>query len=158
MNLLVTVQERCAKLAPETQALVCGYGKREMTITFDREWNVFLRKNAQMTYFQDGKRISLEIPFIGSICELPAVYGTDSVEIGFCAGEIRTTTPVRIPCLPCITGIPAEEYRPQPDAARLILAKLAGQEAAPPCSGLYLVTKDADYLVTDAGDFLLTKE
>lgn len=158
MDVLITVRDRCAQLVPETQALVCGYNGRSMTVSFDREWNPFLRKHAQLTYFQGGKRISEEIPFTGSICELPAVHGTDSVEIGFCAGEIRTTTPVRIPCLPCITGIPAEEHRPQPDDVRLILAKLAGQDAAPPCSGLYLVTKDADYLVTDTGDFLLTKE
>lgn len=158
MDLFVTVRNRCVQLAPDTQVMICGYARAEMKISFDAEWDQFVQRYARFTFLQGGKTVSVDVPFIGEYCALPVISGTDSVSVGFYAGEIRTTVPARIPCLPCITELPAEVYRPRADAARLILAKLAGQEAEPPCNGLYLVTANADYLVTDAGDFLLTKE
>lgn len=158
MNLSITVRNRCAQLDPPQQAIVCGYGEARLTVSFDEEWDAYTQKRAHIFYMQRGKPVSLDVPFSYSSFRMPAVHDTDCAEICFYAGDIRTALSVRVPCLPAVSEIAAEEDDPPTDTLRQLLEQLAGQDAAPPFRGLYLVTEDGDYLVTDTRDYIMVKE
>lgn len=158
MDLYITVRNRCAHLNPQPQALVCGYGAARLYVSFDEEWDAYPKKYAHIFYVRRGTPVSVNVPISGKYVTLPAVHDTDCAEICFFAGDLRTALPVRVPCLPAVSEIAAEEDEPHTDAVRLILAKLAGEDAEPPFRGLYLVTDDGDYLVTDTLDFIMAKE
>ena len=158
MEIIVSVRNRHAQPVPHPQFLVCGNQGYLLRFDFDAEWDAFPQKMARVVIYRGSGTESADIPLSGGSCRLPAVFGTDQIEVGVYAGEICTTTPARIQCLPCITDFPAAEFRPEPDVLRTVMARLAGQPADPPCFGKYLVTKNGDYIVTDQGDYLLTKE
>lgn len=158
MNLYVTVRERRAQPEPDTQFLVCGNGGTALTVSFDEEWEAYPTKYARIVYRTGGKTVSLDTPVFGSLCTLPAVRGTDLIELGFYAGAIRTTSPARIPCRPCITDIPAEPAPACVNLFRLLLARIAGKPYDIPTNGKYLAAKNGNYIVTRERDFLLTKE
>ena len=132
MDIYVTVRNRCAQPAPLSQYLVCGNSGYILHISFDAEWDVLPMKTVRLRMRQGDKILSADIPLIGGCCLLPPVLSTDQAEIGVFAEGICTNTPARIPCLPGIRDLAAEEYRPPADVLRLMLEQIA--EKTPPAA------------------------
>ena len=89
--------------------IVCGSSDTVLRCTFDSEWAAYPDKTAYLHVVRDGVPGCTEVPFSGSTCLLPALSGIHEVRIGISAGALRTAAPARIPCVPGITDLPAEE-------------------------------------------------
>ena len=99
--------------AVEGQAVVCG-NPYPVQFDLDAEWDGLPQKTARFRYRRNGLTVYEDVPFSGTGCIMPAVRQSDLVEIGLCAGDLRTTTPARIPCLMCVTD-PAAQPAPERD-------------------------------------------
>ncbi len=158
MEIPVRVRAHHAELAEAGLFGVCGNSGDTIRFDFDAEWDAYPDKTARIIIGSGAARSETEIPFQGDSCVLPAIRQTAVLAVGVEAGDIRTTTAARIPYAACITDIPAEEAQEQPDLYNMLLAELMHQPAQGICNGRYLVSRDGDFLATDAGDYLMTKE
>ena len=100
----ITVTNRIAQSSGKPE-IVCGNNDYNITFTFDSEWSAQTDKTLQLAYYKNGTFLAKEVTFSGTSVVLPALYGITEVFIGVYAGNIRTTTPARIACLPCITDL-----------------------------------------------------
>lgn len=158
MEIPVTIRRRHAVLPEPGIFAVCGSSGDTIRFEFDAEWEVFPEKTAHFVMHAAGADSEADVVFQGNVCAVPVIAHAAQVSVGVSAGSLRTTTAARIPCLPCITDIPAEEAHPQQDVYAVLLCMLMHRQPQAVCSGRYLVTADEDYLATDAGDYLMTKE
>lgn len=109
----VTVRERIAIIngAPE---IVCGNSDYTAVFDLDDEWNAYPVKTMRIVWrdADSGKNLSADVLFEGNRAVLPPVYRTAQIQLGIYAGDIRTSTPVRIPC--CASA--GSNVHPEPDA------------------------------------------
>lgn len=121
----ITVREKTATLSvPAT--LVCGNSDYTAIFELDDEWAPYTRKTAVFRYYQNGLPIHEDIQFSGAKVSIPILRGIDEVEIGVCAGNLRTTTPARVACVRSITDGDAVHDPPAPDVYDQLMEYLAG--------------------------------
>lgn len=121
----VTVRERIARVLGKPE-IVCGNSDYVFTFLFDGEWMTYDLKTARFVWRDaaDGKIYYADVLFSGDRVQMPAIYNTDEVLVGVYAGDIRTTTPVRIPCCGCITDNAPQHGDPSEELWLQILAAL----------------------------------
>lgn len=156
----IVIENRIARLSGTPQ-IICGNSDYTVTFSFDDEWQEYDEKTALCAYLCSGERHTAEITFTGSTCAVPVLNDTDWIELGVYAGDIRTTTPVRIPCIRCITDIPSEDYTPPADIYNQlmeILAQKQNQLPDLPDGYIFILTTEGDYITTTEGDYLIAEE
>ena len=107
---------------------VCDNSDFVVKFAFDAEWEAYENKTARFVY----NNSYVDVVFTGNECHVPIISGTYFFNIGVYAGNLRTTTPVRVPCkksILCDTGFPAD---PPNDVYNQIMAKLNSFESADP--------------------------
>lgn len=95
--------------------IVCGNSDYTVQFTFDSEWNGYAAKTARFNFVQNGVRLYYDVLFEGSSCTVPVLNDVYEVEIGVYAGDIHTSTPVRVPCVRSATDGAAQHPDPPPD-------------------------------------------
>lgn len=114
--------KRAAAIGEPT--IVCGNDDYNIQFTFDSEWNGLSTKTARFVYVQGGTVKHTDLVFTGDTVAVPVMANTREVLVGVFAGDLRTSTPARIPCVAsirCGTGAPTE---PAPDVYDQIMALL----------------------------------
>lgn len=160
MQITINITERRACITGDP-CIVCGNSDYVAAFTFDSEWDGYEEKTARFQYMKDGKIEHVDVEFSGSACSIPPLYGICRVEIGVVAGSIRTTTPAVVPCLRCVTDIPAVETAPVRDIYNELCE--AVQEALNPvpeprAGYVFIVTSEGDYVTTAEGDYVIARE
>lgn len=107
------VRERKASPAVDGQFVICGNGTYQVRFDLDAEWDALPLRTARFRFRRNGNLVQEDVPFTGDCCTMPVIRQSDLAEIGLIAGNIRTTTAARIPCLLCITD---PDAHPVPDA------------------------------------------
>ena len=105
-NLKITVVNKVATFCQRGGFIVCGNSDYQITFAFDAEWNEYPVKTARFKW----NDTYTDVPFEGSIVNVPIIQGTSQVEVGVFSGELHTTTPAEIPCVKsilCGYGTPA---------------------------------------------------
>lgn len=97
----ITVNDKtaCAEGQP---VIVCGNNDYTVRFSFDSEWDASAVKTMRAVWYAAGMPQYADVLFEGDTAVLPAVYDTPEIAVGVYAGDIRTTTPARIPCACCI--------------------------------------------------------
>lgn len=157
-TIAVTVQNRIARTVGTPQ-IICGNSDYIIAFECDDEWNAYPEKTAVFSFCCNGQRETLTVPFTGYACYAPVITGTDRVEIGCCAGNIRTTSPASVPCCACITDIQSEQQDAQTDVydelmeliALVPIPELADDE-------YFITTLEGDYVTASNGDYVIAKE
>lgn len=131
----IRVREKIAQTVGSPQ-LVCGNSDYAVTFDFDAEWADYDEKTVRIVWLDkaSGRLRRANVLFDGNAALLPAIYRTDQVLIGVYAGDIRTTTPVRVPCIGCITDDAPQHDDPPEDVYEQLLAyleRLAGGGSNP---------------------------
>lgn len=129
MEIPVTVREKHAA-APKNAEIVCGNSDISLRFDFDSAWDAYPLKTLCLRYESGGVSLRRDIVFSGDSVALPAVYNTHEISVGVYAGNIRTTTPARIPCGCCITDGESVPYDPPPDVYSELLDFLSRRESA----------------------------
>ena len=156
----IVIENRIARLSGTPQ-IICGNSDYAASFTFDSEWDEYSEKKAEFRYYRNGTIEHETVEFTGNSCAIPVLNDTDWVEIGVSAGDIRTTTPVRIPCIRCITDTPSEDYTPPVDIYNQlmeILAQKQNQLPDLPDGYIFILTTEGDYITTTEGDYLIAEE
>lgn len=160
MTIPVTVSNRIAAVSADEQ-IICGNSGDSIIFTFDSEWSALTDKTLQLAYYKNGAFLAQEVAFSGTSAELPPLYGITEVFVGVYAGNIRTTTPARIACLPCITDLAFSDGGggTDPGSIAQIVARLGGLSFLKLTAAEYaaLEIKDANtvYFATDTADFTI---
>lgn len=144
----VNVREKIAQTvgAPE---IVCGNSDYIAVFDLDSEWDDYDLKTAHFKWVdvRSGKMMEYELTFSGTLCSIPAIYGTHLLLIGIYAGNIRTTTAAKVPCIRCITDDGSGESghpAPQPDIYEQLLEAIEQIEPQPQPSPQRTVTAALD--------------
>lgn len=121
----IRVREKIAQTVGSPQ-LVCGNSDYAVTFDFDAEWDDYDAKTARVVWLDkaSGRLRHADVLFDGNAALLPAIYRADQVLIGVYAGDIRTTTPARVPCIGCITDDAPQHDDPPEDVYEQLLAYL----------------------------------
>lgn len=78
--------------------IVCGNSGYSIAFTFDEEWDAEGAKTARFVYVQNGAVKHTDVIFTGSTVEVPILRDIKAVRVGVFAGDLKTSTPARIPC------------------------------------------------------------
>ena len=121
----ITVRERIAQADGDPE-IVCGNSDYTAVFDFDAEWVAYPQKTLRTVWRDNatGKLGHDDIMFEGSSAVLPPVWRTCQVLIGVYAGDIRTTTAARVPCIGCITDTAPHHDDPDDALYRQLLAYL----------------------------------
>ena len=111
--ILINITEKRAVVSG-APSIVCGNDGYILNLTFDEEWSGEAYKTARFVYVQGGEVKCTDVVFTGSMVEVPPLLNTREVMVGVYAGNLRTTTPARIPCEPSIRCGTAEPEDPTP--------------------------------------------
>ena len=129
--LWIMVSDRVATYRQRGGVIVCGNKDYRISFIFDSEWDVHAEKTARFIW--NGKYF--DQTFTGNECKVPVISNATEVIVGVYAGDLRTTTPAKIPCLRSIlcgtseaTDGQVEEYRDE--------AKKAAEEAKAAVKGV----------------------
>ena len=119
----ITVRERIAQADGDPE-IVCGNSDYTAVFDFDAEWVAYPQKTLRTVWRDNatGKLGHDDIMFEGSSAVLPPVWRTCQVLIGVYAGDIRTTTAARVPCIGCITDTAPHHDDPDDALYRQLLA------------------------------------
>ena len=125
MTIHVTVRERIA--AAEADAfLVCGNSGDTVQFDLDSEWEAYPTRTARFFCRRNGRAFYSDVLFTGDSVTVPVLRNMSEVLIGVYAGDIRTTTPARVLCVPCITDGAPQHEDPAPDVYDQLMEYLAG--------------------------------
>lgn len=138
-DISIKIREKVAQVQ-NTPQIVCGNSDYAAVFDFDSDWDDYDEKTARMVWhdIQTGRLMHADVLFTDSTAVLPAIYNAFEVLIGVYAGDIRTTTPARIPCCGCITDDASVHPEPPPDVYAQLLAYL--EELAKPSEGVIIGT------------------
>ena len=117
-NINIKIRNKVAK--GEYAVIVCDNSDYTAVFDFDAEWDEYTTKTARFVY---GGRYT-DVVFSGNECPVPVIQDTRAVTVGVFAGDLHTTTPAYISCVPSIlfgNGIPAD---PTPDVYAQIMELL----------------------------------
>ena len=123
-TLHINVAEKIATYQKRDGDIVCGNSDYQIEFTFDKEWEALHGKTAR--FIVNGKYI--DVGFAGTTCNVPIISNVRMIEIGVYAGDLCTTTPAIIHCIPsilCGSSTPS----PENDAINIDEAKEAAIEA-----------------------------
>lgn len=107
--------------------IVCGNSDYQVRFTFDDEWGGQPTKTARFKYVQHGETRYTDVPFTGDTVNIPPLTNIKEVKVGVYAGDLRTTTSARVPCVPsirCGEGAPIEPTPNQYDQIINLLNEL----------------------------------
>ena len=113
-----------------TPIIVCGNTGYVVEFAFDDEWNAYPAKTARFVYYKAGSMKYEDVLFEGNAVNVPLLSDIREVYVGVYAGDLRTTTPVRIPCDKSILcGGGAHEEPPEDVYNQLmaLLEKMSGE-------------------------------
>ena len=121
-EIAINVREKIAQVSGSSE-IVCGNSDYAVVFDLDSEWDSYDVKTMRVAWLdvRTGKLRYDDVPFSGSTCVLPAIYDAYEIAVGIYAGDIRTTTPARIPCARCITDGESAHEPPPPDVYAQIL-------------------------------------
>lgn len=114
----ITIRNRVARA--DYTKYICDNSGYTLIFDFDEEWDSQVIKTARIVHNDE----CTDIAFTGSSCELPIIQDTRSIRIGVYAGNLQTTTPAIVHCLPSILawdGLPAD---PPDDVYAQIMDKI----------------------------------
>ena len=117
-NISITVKNKVARA--DRVIIVCDNSDYTAVFDFDDEWSAYETKTARFVY---GGTYT-DVVFTGNSCPIPEIHDTRSLTIGVYAGDLHTTTPAYVSCVPsilCGNGIPAD---PTPDVYAQIMELL----------------------------------
>lgn len=111
-----TVRDRIAEAEGDPE-IVCGNSDYTAVFDFDAEWTAFPVRTMRTVWRENGsgRFFHEDTLFTGNTAPLPPVWRTCQISVGVYAGDIRTTTPARVPCAGCITD-PAPHHADPDDA------------------------------------------
>ena len=109
-EITVKVRDKIAQ-TEGTPEIVNGNSDYTVTFDFDAAWDGAENLTAHIRYLRGGLPVHDAIPITDGACNLPAVYGTDAVQIGVSGGSIQTSTPAAVPCLLCAADLPGVPAR-----------------------------------------------
>lgn len=124
MNFLIQIADKTAAVQGSLQ-IICGNSDYTLTFVFDAEWDAYDAKTARFVYLQNGAAVHQDILFEGDTVTVPVLHGVYEVLVGVYAGDIHTTTPARISCVPSITCGDTPHDLPAPDVYDQLLEYLA---------------------------------
>lgn len=121
----ITVREKIAQTSG-TPEVVCGNSDYVAVFDLDEEWESYYAKTMRVAWLDipTGKPRYADVAFSGLSATLPVIADAYEIAVGIYAGDIRTTTPARIPCARCITDGSAEHPAPAPDVYEQIIELL----------------------------------
>ena len=123
-EITVKVRDKIAQ-TEGTPEIVNGNSDYTVTFDFDAAWDGAENLTAHIRYLRNGLPVHDAIPIIDGACNLPAVYGTDAVQIGVSGGSIQTTAPAEILCIPCANDFGGTEKQPVRDVYNEIMEVIA---------------------------------
>lgn len=116
------------KIATQTDEVVIINGNSDYSIEFDfdEEWSDLSNKVGIFAYNDAAahKWAYQSVMFDGSTCPVPILRDIHCVYVGVTAGNMRVTTPARVPCRLSISDYADTEEPPSTDVWGQILAKL----------------------------------
>lgn len=93
MNVEITVKNRTATIVKSGLIIANNTGDT-ITFTFDGEWNI--SATASRTARFVFNETTIDVPFNGNTCNLPAFSCGGTVDVGVFEGDLRTTTPAKL--------------------------------------------------------------
>lgn len=127
-NIVIRIRNRHAMLMTQSY-IVNGNTWYIVEFDFDAEWSEFGEKTARFVYCDEyGARHWIDVPITNNTCNVPKLERVDKVEVGVYAGNIRTSAPAQIPCVPCILDAPSAQYIPDEDIYNQIMGLLTHQQ------------------------------
>ena len=117
-NIQINIKNKVARA--DKAIIVCDNSDYTAVFDFDAEWDAYTTKTARFVY---GGRYT-DVVFSGNECPVPVIQDTRAVTVGVFAGDLHTTTPAYISCVPsilCSNGIPAD---PTPDVYNQLMELL----------------------------------
>lgn len=137
MNFNVEIKNK--EMSAVAGYIVCGNSDYSITFAFDSEWAGLPVKTARFIYTQADQVHHRDVVFEGNTVQVPILRGITEVFVGVFAGELHTTTPLRIPCKKSILcGDDSIQDEPTPDVYAQILDlvnnKIVGERELPEVS------------------------
>ena len=117
-NISITVKNKVARA--DKVIIVCDNSDYTAVFDFDDEWSAYDTKTARFVYCGTYT----DVVITGNECPIPKIQDARSLYVGVYAGDLHTTTPAYISCVPsilCGNGIPAD---PTPDVYAQIMELL----------------------------------
>ena len=130
-DITVTIRDKIAT-AEGSPVIVCGNDDYRVIFDFDSEWDEIEIKTMRIAWTDtfSGQPRHTDIPFILNFSAIPVIADAYEVSIGVYAGNLKTTTPARVPCERCITDGGTYHEDPDPQTYAALLALLAEISAA----------------------------
>lgn len=97
MTIKINIADKRARVEGEP-VIVCGNSDYDIEFAFDSEWTNLADKKARFVWTSRGEQHRDDADIIGNTVKVPVLSGTSMVEIGVYGGNLRATTPARIPC------------------------------------------------------------
>lgn len=118
---------------------ICDNSDYVINFDFDDEWDAYDTKTARFAY---GGQYT-DIVFVGNRCNVPVITNTYAFHIGVFAGDLHTTTPVRVPCRKSILSSASIHADPTPDVYDQLMELIKGLGGVDPDD---IAKAVADYL------------
>lgn len=105
-----------------TPVIVCDNSDYVMSFSFDDEWGKDGYRTARFKYMKDGEWRHQDVIFSGNTVEVPVLNDIVFVLVGVFEGDLCTTTPARVPCVPSILCGSGSKYEPSPEVYDQMMA------------------------------------
>lgn len=129
-NLNIQIKDKIATLQNGEDGkrpfIVCGNSDYTITFHFDDDWDTNGAKTARFTYNQNEEKKAENIPFTGDTVKVPKLLKITRVSVGVFAGDLETTTPAVIVCLPSILCDDGMVPDPEPEVYNEIMELING--------------------------------
>lgn len=124
-DITIRVRNRIAE-AVGSPEIICGNDGYNVIFDLDEEWSAQEIKTARIAWTDtfSGQPRHTDVPFILGFAAIPAISDAYEVRIGLYSGNIMTTTPATVPCVPCITDGETYHEDPEPDTYAALLELL----------------------------------
>lgn len=123
MNIPIKITNKTATVVG-SPVIVCDNSDYKLALTFDAEWADQPVKTARFVFVTDGEVKNIDVLVNGTEADVPKLLDTKEVFIGVYAGDLRTTTPARVPCQLSIRSFGAKPADPTPSQYDQIIALL----------------------------------
>ena len=117
-NIQINIKNKVARA--DRAIIVCDNSDYTAVFDFDDEWSAYDTKTVRFVYCGTYT----DVVVTGNECPIPVIQDARSLYVGVYAGDLHTTTPACISCVPsilCGNGIPAD---PTPDVYAQIMELL----------------------------------
>lgn len=146
-NINITVADKIAR--SDGANYICGNSDYVANFKFDSEWDAYETKTARFSY--NGGYV--DVVFDGDQCPIPIISDTYCFFVGVYAGNLHTTSPVRVPCKKSILCGSGSPVAPADDVYAQLMAKLNSLDGVEVDNAT--IIKDAEgKLKTSAGGYI----